>query len=818
MKKFITFLSFWCLSSILVFADVVIDGKTYSVDTIVHRQVGPGMMHSILRLPSYPMNVYIMEMDNTNPDNRVETTFSRGRLGQLEFIDEAMVRNRTATKRPIAACNANFWVVSTTQPAAQFMLNYPWGGVIRNDTVIVNSSTNADIWGGGPGNTGATAVDVDGKIHAGRWMWNLTVRSPKVQDGAPQNIASVNRRAIRGEMALFNEAYGLTRVFENRWVSYNEKGENESLNLFLRLKEGESWAVGKDMVFEVVRITVRDGSALGANNDYDACLTCTGNSKDLMAPIERNDELIINIGVSTNDPGSPHITPQIESLVEGNATVMYRGELTERNFNESYNSQVYSRTAYGTNAEGTHLYMIVIDKSLSPIYGRSAGATTAQMCQLLKCLIPDVYNVVNYDAGGSALMYVDGDYVNTSTENNARRVSCGWMMEAVGEEDNEIASIGFADYHVKMPIYSSYTPVIWGYNARGEIVDHDVKGFTLSCDETIGTTNREVFTASSNPIHGTIMATFNGMTATLKVTTFEAWPAIKLKPTIVVDDRPYPIEVVAEVDGGTYQYNPSLLGWSVYDNEVAQVKNGVLYGMNNGTTQLHCQIGDLFDETEVSVEISDTSYIYEPWTDWSLKASGHKNLSLTEDGTLAYTYGNSRVAYMSLNKNVRFFGLPDEIGFTFTSDVPVEKVLIDLRNYEFSKSNIMTFAPDSGYFSAGEEHRIVFDLEAMGGVQSVSTYPLTLHYIRFEMEKGLEAADHTIQLSNVYAHYKTMSNVLGDLDGNGLVDVEDINIMVNIVLKLDDNPRMIQLGDLDGNGLVDVEDVNAMINIILRLD
>ena len=331
------------------------------------------------------------------------------------------------------------------------------------------------------------------------------------------------------------------------------------------------------------------------------------------------------------------------------------------------------------------------------------------------------------------------------------------------------------------------------------------------------TTDGDVFTAGSTPIYGNITATLNGMTASLKVTTLEATPSIKLKPTIVIDDRDYPIEVVATVNGENYNYNPALLGWTVDDTNVAQINNGVLSGLNNGTTQIHCQIGDLIDETEVSVEISEAPYLYEPWTNWTLKSSGHKNLSLTEDGTLSYTYGTSRVAYLSLNKAIRFFGLPDEVGFTFNSDVPVEKVLIDLRNYEFNKTNTMTFAPDSGYFAAGEEHHILFDLDAMGGVQNVSTYPLTLNYIRFEMEKGLEVSGHTIQLGNVYAHYPITVSVMGDLNNDGIVDVEDVNIAINIVLKVNTDAGVAANADLNNDGIVDVEDVNALINIILKL-
>ena len=82
--------------------------------------------------------------------------------------------------------------------------------------------------------------------------------------------------------------------------------------------------------------------------------------------------------------------------------------------------------------------MIVIDNSVSKLYGRSAGCPTAVMCQILKSVCPDVSTVVNYDAGGSAEMMVDGKIINTTTEGTPRAVACGWMVETVAPEDNTI--------------------------------------------------------------------------------------------------------------------------------------------------------------------------------------------------------------------------------------------------------------------------------------------------------------------------------------------------------------------------------------------
>lgn len=57
----------------------------------------------------------------------------------------------------------------------------------------------------------------------------------------------------------------------------------------------------------------------------------------------------------------------------------------------------------------------------------------------------------------------------------------------------------------------------------------------------------------------------------------------------------------------------------------------------------------------------------------------------------------------------------------------------------------------------------------------------------------------------------------GDLDGNSIVDVEDVNAAINVILKLKTVSDYPGNGDMDGNGIIDVEDVNSIINIILKL-
>ena len=59
---------------------------------------------------------------------------------------------------------------------------------------------------------------------------------------------------------------------------------------------------------------------------------------------------------------------------------------------------------------------------------------------------------------------------------------------------------------------------------------------------------------------------------------------------------------------------------------------------------------------------------------------------------------------------------------------------------------------------------------------------------------------------------------VGDVTGDQLVDVEDVNATINIILKkktIEDYPGN---ADVNNEGIIDVEDVNSIINIILHKD
>ena len=71
-----------------------------------------------------------------------------------------------------------------------------------------------------------------------------------------------------------------------------------------------------------------------------------------------------------------------------------------------------------------------------------------------------------------------------------------------------------------------------------------------------------------------------------------------------------------------------------------------------------------------------------------------------------------------------------------------------------------------------------------------------------------------------WKEFNIQSNfIVGDVNGDGIVDVEDVNEAINHILKLPTSPNFnFDAADVDNNGVIDVEDVNLIINIILKIE
>ena len=64
--------------------------------------------------------------------------------------------------------------------------------------------------------------------------------------------------------------------------------------------------------------------------------------------------------------------------------------------------------------------------------------------------------------------------------------------------------------------------------------------------------------------------------------------------------------------------------------------------------------------------------------------------------------------------------------------------------------------------------------------------------------------------------YPNQEHIVGDLDGSGIVDIDDLNIVINIILGYTNAEQYGNSAFITDDDIVDIEDVNAIINIILK--
>lgn len=802
---------------------ILINGETYEIEHLITREEGPGILYRRIRIPAYPLNVNMVEVDLTNPYNRIETMQAGDALYKTEKLVTAAERYTTEEKRVIAGANANFWCVATQEPYSDLLIGATYNGNVRNGQIITETNAYSDQWDGGPSRTGVVAIDTSKKLWIESMNFKGYVKSDKI--GSPE-IIQVNKVVRDNEIALYNSFYGTAKTFMpvNQYKGDDNKQHFEIVSgvateVYLTINDGESWMAGRDMKCTVAEVKADAGT--GTLGSYDLCLVGRGTNKDLLAQLSAGDQVTINYGWTSADGTT---TPEIEQLIGGNAIVMLNGEKTGRNTDETYNSQVYSRTGYGMSADGKKLYIIVIDKSTDPVYGTSAGCSTSVMCDIL--LNFGCANVCTMDAGGSAQMLIDGQIVNKTTESTPRAVANGWFVYSIAPQDQTVARLEFYENNLQAPPYSTYSPKVMAYNQYGDIVSEDFRDFTLSCDASIGTCEGSSFTAGGNFGSGIITASYNGISVSAQMTIVKSDIAIRIKPTILIDaHREYPIEVTATIGDNIYEYNPSAISWSISDEQIATVDaNGVLRGVAEGSTQLVGVIGEYKDTTTVKVEIANAPVMYPAdFTSWKGSAvSGITNTTLAEDGTLSFTYGSPRgaSAYVQIAKDITYYSLPDKLWLKFTSTAPLSSLIVDLRSPLNVRVNKVEILPTDGEsFEANIQHAVEIPISALGSPADLILYPLSLHYIQFYVEKSsMTKGDYTIKIDELSAEYSNYSTgvesvAVGDaLSTNlypnpvkgGVVSISSSSIIESVEIYALSGRRLVLVSGDDNAMTVDV--------------
>lgn len=93
----------------------------------------------------------------------------------------------------------------------------------------------------------------------------------------------------------------------------------------------------------------------------------------------------------------------------------------------------------------------------------------------------------------------------------------------------------------------------------------------------------------------------------------------------------------------------------------------------------------------------------------------------------------------------------------------------------------------------------------------------TVYYVRTRFAYNTVATGSVAQYTDYspVMTYTYRATPVGDVTGDGMVDVADVNVVINVMLGKDVEPDLRLACDVTGDGVVDVADVNAIINAML---
>lgn len=752
---------------------LTIGDKGCTIVKLQQRQIGPGTVYTRYRVPEFPLNINLVCVDVTNPYIKIETSLPNDRSAGTELLVNAAKRYDSENHHAIAAQNANFWIVSS---------NVRWNAYgastnnvnLRNGMMAIDSKSFPNYWWWTTEKAGIIAATATNELFIDRCRAEMTYTTEKL---GKRDLINCNKGFAPGQTSFYTPWFGPDRQFipliddTNFVVDEN----SDCTEVMLRLAEGETWSAGRDINFVVAEVRATKGR--GVLGDYDLAIV----SRDAdLAKLAPGDKLALNYGWIFNRDGSD-VRPLIDQAVGGNMMVMRNGEITEENEWDSYDTMVYSRSAYGASKDNNTLFMMTIDKSIDPVYGSSIGCTTAEMCDIMRHL--GAWNVINVDAGGSAELMVDGAIINHTTEGTPRAVGNGWMIfNTAPDTDTTIASLEFYDVTLSVPTGAMYSPRVIAFNQYGTQITDDYRDYTIVDDDFTGKGHGNTLIAGPNAGKGTLtITTADGITASKDIELYESERALR-RPSVVIDKKhDYRIEIVSEIDGKSYTYDPSTTAWATTASDVATIdEDGVIHAGNNGTTTVTGRNGNNDMTLTVNVENCDdaTRPLYDDWTQWTAKGNtGISGVKMGADGTINYTYGSPRgLATLTLTHQTTVYGLPTSVVIEFTPSTDVRNVELNLTPYGGTGQAFLKIEPDSG-FVANEPAVAQFDISQLGDINAVDIYPLSFKTLRFSTTANTKyRGAQTLKITGFYARY------------DGKQDVADITVDNDTELTLSPLP------------------------------
>ena len=716
----------------------IIDNNTYTVDTLQHSKVGPGAYYTAIKFtgPTLTFRTFYLEADANQPNFEIRTELGRDSIIGTENISAHAERKTTETECYFAAVNGDFF--ETTGDVGT-----PINGSMHNGVpaTAVTGSPHFII-------TGGTSP------YASFLTASYTY---KVNGGESISLNRINGRIGTNELTVFNSTTGK--------YTHTTAGTAE---IAIELLPGESWKINAPFKAKVVGTASTNGNHQIAEGQ--GVLSASGTMAHYVTDLKEGDELEFTFTNTLNNYGG--IAPDIRQMVGGNTIFLIDGQTVEQG-----DFSRHPRTMLGYNKDRSKVIFAVVDGRSSI----SSGATYYELADIMKWANAD-YGI-NIDGGGSSSLYLQKfGYMNQPSDGHERAVANGVYCVSKTPQDNNITEIRFKDWAMECPKYGIYTPVFYGYNQYGILIDTDVQNVTISCDPKLGeiTNEGKTFYATGEGTYA-LTATYNGMTASIPVTVAESENvSLRLSNVLIDNKREYQVEVNALVKEDLMPLNPVALSWASADTDIAEIsESGVLKGVANGNTTVTGSVGDFTGTMNVTVEIPEADHmpvIRDFNTDnWSIAQTGgtDQTVSELENGfKLSYTGNNvSRGAYLSVNfGGINVWSLPESFHIRINpGNATVKKIAMNAENALGEK--ITSWAGIETELPKNQATDIYMDLNSWCDTDDIGIYPITINSFRLDMGASAKGEEFEIQIPAFEACYTKQGGITNAVAGNQTVKV-----------------------------------------------
>jgi hypothetical protein len=761
-----------------------IGDKKYDVDTLIFPHLaGPGVTAAKYDIPELPLKVSVVEMDLTNPYIVMETCLGGEKSVACETPVSMASRNNRPGHEVVGAVNGDFFMTSPTNE-----VGLPLSGQVRNDELVLSSHNRACL-----------VLDNDNRPYIDRLTFTGTVTSGETSFA----LNLVNRMRYAYENIATNQSFLFTRSYGP--VTYD--GSSSGKMVLLR-PAGAPFRWNANGVEQCIIEDIFDAKGSTTIPDGKAILWLKGTYANYAQSLNVGDELSVSFRLTLNNESQDI---NIHQLIGGsNHIIMQNGQ-----FMEDW-AERHPRTAIGFNADSTRLYFVVVD-------GRhltSTGVTLREMKGIFDAL--GAVNAVNLDGGGSSCILVNDEVLNHPSDGPVRAVGNGCLFVSTAPDDDEIGIINFEPRCYNLSISATTSFGVWGYNQYGVLKTRDLQGCTFTCDPQVGYFDNEgFFHAVSTPASGNLYAHYNGITATQPVTIMEAqWQLVS--DSVVIDQyHSYSININGVSGYGLDKVDPSVVAWSSMDESICAVDDqGVITAVADGQTFVGSSHPLLADSLLVSVEnpkhrvTTIENAPIDPNT-WTVTQSGGKNQVVTALGNglqIDFTGASSRNPYIKIAKAVRLWGLPDTLRLRMEpGEMQLKTVKVLLENA--CGERVTVEYP----VEVSPQGRIDLDVPVTDvcDAADLGNFPLHLVYYYITYNAVTTGEPYSLKIPGmelVYAAMPQTEPIPGDVNGDGEVNIADVNAIIDMILTGNTQPN----GDVNGDGEVNIADVNAVIDIILN--